>query len=161
MPILWDRWRLANPFAARLRLDELLAAATGRSELMLDLKGRDRRLSRLVLEAIAPHAGRLPLAVCARSWPLLEPFRGLPGVRVVYSAGRGRELRRLLARGERVEGVSVHERLLDGAALRELRRVTDLVLTWPVNTAERARELVAAGVDGLISDRVEVVRAAL
>ena len=26
IPVLWDRWRLANPFAPRLQLDELLAA---------------------------------------------------------------------------------------------------------------------------------------
>ena len=30
-------------------------------------------------------------------------------------------------------------------------------MTWPVNTRERARELVACGVDGLISDRPALV----
>jgi glycerophosphoryl diester phosphodiesterase len=33
-------------------------------------------------------------------------------------------------------------------------------MTWPVNTLERAQELVALGVDGLITDDLPAVRAA-
>ena len=161
IPILWDRWKLANPFARRLVVSELLEALGPLTELMLDLKGRDRRLAAGVLEALGPRLAAGPgVTICARSWPLLEPFRNLQHVRVVYSVGSLRQLERLRLRvtGTRLHGVSIHERLLDSRRVGELRELADVILTWPVNTVERAQELVGYGVDGLISDRPAVVR---
>jgi len=160
IPVLWDRWLLANPFARRLQLGELLAATAPRTELMLDLKGRNPRLAADVLSALRPLVGRRRLIVCARSWALLEPFEGLPDVRTVHSAGTARQLRALLlhGHGRRLQGVSVHERLLNPATVAEIRSVADLILTWPANAAGRARELAAMGVDGLITDRLDLAR---
>jgi glycerophosphoryl diester phosphodiesterase len=156
VPVLWDRWRLANPFAARLLLAELLDAAGPQTELALDLKGRDRRLALGVLDALRPwlEAGTAA-TICARSWPLLEPFRDVDGVRRVHSVGTARQLVRLRrqASGTRLDGISIHERLLDSRRVQELRELADVIMTWPVNSLERAQELVACGVDGLISDR--------
>lgn len=160
IPILWDRWQLANPFAPRLRLDELLAATGSRTELMLDLKGRNPRLAADVLTALRPALGSRRLIVCARAWALLEPFEGLPGIRTIHSAGNDRQLRALvrLGRGRRLQGISVHERLLSPGTVAELKSVADLVMTWPANAADRARDLVAMGVDGLITDRLDLAR---
>lgn len=151
VPILWDRWELANPLAPRLGLHELLAAARPETELMLDLKGRKPRLAELVLAALP--SGR-PVTVCARSPRLLAPFVGRPGVRVLQSAGSRRQVRALLRlpHALALDGVAVHERLLDERIVAELRRRCAVVLSWPVNSLERARELAAIGVDGLISD---------
>lgn len=160
VPILWDRWTLASPWARRLTVPELLEALGPSTELVLDLKGRDLRLAERVLEALAPWpAEGRSVTVCARSWPLLEPFAGAENVRLVHSVGSARQLTRLRRRlGEtRIQAVSIHERLLDSRRVRELREVADVILTWPVNTVERARELAGWGVDGLISDRPELV----
>jgi glycerophosphoryl diester phosphodiesterase len=156
VPVLWDRWRLASPFRPRLVLDELLRAAAPQTELVLDLKGRERRLATAVLDMLRPRldAGAA-VTICARSWPLLEPFSGVEGVRRVHSVGSARQLRllRRQAAGTRIDGVSIHERLLDSRTVQELGELAELIMTWPVNTRERARELIACGVDGLISDR--------
>jgi glycerophosphoryl diester phosphodiesterase len=151
LPILWDRWLLANPFAPRLELQDLLGTARAGTELMLDLKGRNPKLSRLVLAALP--AGR-SVTVCARSRGLLTPFLGRPNVRVLQSAGSPRQVRALLRRLEvlDLDGVSIHERLLDEEVVAQLRRRVSVVLSWPVNTLERARELATLGVDGMISD---------
>jgi hypothetical protein len=151
LPILWDRWRLANPVAPRLQLQALLAAAAPGTSLLLDLKGRDPRLSRLVLEALPP--GR-PVTVCARSQRLLEPFRARPEVRRFHSVGSRRQLRRLLSSPEnvRLDGVSVHARLLDEHVVAALRARAETILTWPVDTAVLAAELAGLGVHGLISN---------
>jgi glycerophosphoryl diester phosphodiesterase len=123
---------------------------------VIDLKGRDHRLAERVLDELRPYLRDGAAAtICARSWPLLEPFRGVDGVRAVHSVGSAKQLQRLRrdAAGRRLDGISIHERLLDGRTVRELRELADVIMTWPVNTHVRARELLACGVDGLISDR--------
>ena len=155
LPILWDRWQLVAPWRPRLELDELLASTATETELLLDLKGSRVELAERVRDSIAPFLGLRRFAVCARSWRLLAPFAGLP-VRRVHSVGSERQLRRLLRRvgEERLEGISIHQKLLDRDRVAALRAVSDLILTWPVNQPERARELLGLGVHGLISDDV-------
>jgi glycerophosphoryl diester phosphodiesterase len=154
LPVFWDRWQLAPPWRPRLLLSELLAAATPGTELMLDLKGKNPRLAERVVAALDPYLGARRITICTRAWPLLEVFEGLP-VRRIHSVGTARQLRALIRRGSavQIEGVSIHERLLDLAAVTELRRVAGVVMTWPVNDLTRAAELVGLGVDGLISDK--------
>lgn len=151
LPILWDKWRLANPLAPRFELRDLLVQARRETQLLLDLKGRNRRLAELVREALP--GGRL-VTVCARSRALLEPFADLEHVRLFQSVGSRRQLRTLLrtADGMRLDGVSIHERLLDEHVVEALRGRGATVMSWPVNTLERARELARLGIQGLISD---------
>jgi glycerophosphoryl diester phosphodiesterase len=153
LPILWDRWQLVAPWRARLQLRELLEATSPETELVLDLKGRSPRLATRVLAAIEPHLGSRRFIICARRWSMLDAFTGRP-VRRVHSVGSARQLRRLLARfaGDRLDGVSIHERLLDAESVSSLRAVAEIVMTWPVNRPERARELIGLGVHGLITD---------
>jgi glycerophosphoryl diester phosphodiesterase len=155
LPILWDTWHLANPFAPRLKLRELLAASDALGvELMLDLKGRDDRLPALVVAALDARTSRAPVTVCARNWRLLTPFHPREDVRTVCSVGTRRGLRRLLAtrREQRIGGVSIHADLLDARTVAQLREHAELVMTWPVNCTDRARTLLDWGVHGLITD---------
>jgi hypothetical protein len=156
LPILWDRWQLAAPWRPRLELGELLAATAPGTELLLDLKGRRLALTEKVVDAILPFLGVRRFTVCARSWKLLEPFADLP-VRRVHSIGSMRQLKRLLGRvGDgRLEGISIHQKLLDRQRVDLVRSVSDLILTWPVNHPARARELLDLGVDGLITDEIQ------
>jgi glycerophosphoryl diester phosphodiesterase len=158
LPFYWDRWELASPFRSSLVLPELLRASSGTSELMLDLKGSKRRLAEIVRAEIEPYVPGRRFTVCARSWGLLDAFDGLP-VRRFASVGSRRQLHGLLRRfaDTGVDGVSIHERLLDARVVAELRSVAGLVLTWPVNAPARARELLRMGVDGLISDHAGAI----
>ena len=159
IPVLWDRWALANPFAPRLLLRELLETVGDATQLMLDLKGRDARLSARVLRALRDVEPRQTI-VCSRSWHLLEPFRGAPAIRVLHSVGSRRQLSALL-RGfpaGTLQGVSIHARLLDQTVVDKVRERAELVFSWPVNTLVRARELAAWGVSGMISDRPQLAR---
>ena len=153
LPLYWDRWELASPFRRSLLLPELLRSSGDATELMLDLKGADMRLAEIVRRELEPYVPRRCFTVCARSWELLDAFDGLP-VRRFASVGSRRQVRALLERfaEKRLDGVSIHERLLDARVVADLRSVAGLVLTWPVNVPTRARELLGLGVDGLISD---------
>lgn len=155
IPILWDRWTLANPFSRRMELHELLRALPVDVDLMLDLKGRSMLVAKAVLEAIRPTlADGRDVVICARAWKLLGAFDGVSGVRSVHSVGSERQLQRLIRvrAGRKVDGVAIHERLLRAHTIREVHAIADLVMTWPVNSIDRARELLAHGVQGLISD---------
>lgn len=158
IPILWDRWELAPPWVPRLLLEELLDAAAPGTELMLDLKGHDRRLPARVLAAIDTSGLPGRLTVCSQDWRLLEPLAGRPEIRVVHSVGNARQLARLPST---LAGVSIHERLLDAGVVAELGRRAALVLSWPVESVAQARRLAAWGVQGLISRRFEDLAAEL
>jgi glycerophosphoryl diester phosphodiesterase len=151
LPILWDRWRLANPLSPRLELQDLLAGAHRETHLLLDLKGRNPRLAELVLKALP--RGR-QVTICARSRRLLQPFVGREDLRLFQSVGSRRQLRSFLRRVDALvlDGVSVHERLLDEGVVEELRRQSAILMSWPVNTLQRAHELALLGVQGMISD---------
>ncbi len=153
VPILWDRWELAPPWAPRMVLDDLLTAASPDTELMLDLKGHDHRLPERVLAALGP-SGR-PITVCSQDWRLLKPLSDRPNIRVVHSVGNARQLARLRRRQGLLEGVSIHQRLLDAALVEELHRLAPLVLSWPVESTAQARRHARWGVHGLISRSFE------
>jgi len=161
LPILWDRWELAPPWAPRLLLDELLAAAGRDTELMLDLKGHDPALPERVLAAIGTSGRRERITICSQDWRLLEPFAAHPEIRVVHSVGSARQLARLRRRDGALAGVSIHQRLLDAAVVQDLRRRASLVLSWPVESGAEARRLAAWGVQGLISRSFENLSAEL
>ena len=152
LPILWDRWTLASPWAPRLLLDALLEAA-GPAELMLDLKGRDHRLAGRVADAIAARRRAVPITICSQRWTLLEPMAGRDGVRVVHSVGSARQLAALRRRDRPLAGISIHRRLLDPATVRDLRDRAELVMSWPVDTADHVHQLAGWGVQGLITSR--------
>jgi glycerophosphoryl diester phosphodiesterase len=157
VPILWDRWELAAPWAPRLLVEELLAACAPGTELMLDLKGHDRRLGERVAEAVQTAGTSGRISVCSRDWRLLERLDTVEFVRTVHSVGSERQLARFwrLRRDEPIAGVSIHRRLLDRSVVAELRRRAHVVMSWPVESLEEAHTLVRWGVQGLISQAFE------
>lgn len=161
LPILWDRWSLHRGWGPRLQLHELLAAAPPGLLLHLDLKGWDDRLGPAVARAMAELAPGRPYLVSAQRWSLLEPFHGVAEAVVVHSAGSERKLRRLAAHlpGRERTAVAVHRELLTPEAAALLRRHAASLLSWPVNDAALVERLAALGVNGFITDRLEVVRA--
>jgi glycerophosphoryl diester phosphodiesterase len=162
LPLLWDRWKLASARAPRLQLETLLAAGAGGPELMLDLKGHGRQLPARLLRALAQTEPGRRVTVCSQDWALLESLRSVPDVRIVHSIGNRRALEALLTHfaGDRLEGVSIHRRLLDPAVAAELRTRADLLLSWPVESIAEGRRLAGLGVDGLISQAFEALTTA-
>jgi hypothetical protein len=163
VPLLWDRWQIAPGWGGRLTLPELLDAASPRTRIMLDLKGIDVRLSSQVRQTMAALAPGRPYAVCSQSWELLDAFRGQPGVLVVYSVGDERMLRDIQERltWHEHQAVGVDHRLLTAGRVETLRALVPAVLAWTVNSEGRMHQLVEWGVNGIISDQLDVLRAML
>lgn len=152
---LWERWTVLPRHAPRPSLRDVLVAADPSTHLLLDLKGVSPRLARTVLDLVRD---REAVTVSTKPWWLLGPFRG-SGVRTVRSAGNRFELLLLLRFpvGRRVDGFGVHQRLLDQRLVDRLHRHVDVVFSWDVRDRQRADELIAWGVTGLILDDPELL----
>jgi glycerophosphoryl diester phosphodiesterase len=160
LPFLWDRWELASARAPRLGLRELLEADRHHTTFMLDLKGRSGPAGLAVARMLHELAGDRPVLACGRYWPSVELVAELPFVRPVLSARNRTELTRLRQRltdGRPVHGVSVHRSLLDEALVAWLRERVNVVMSWPVNDAATLRAVLALGVNGVISDELDVL----
>jgi hypothetical protein len=91
---------------------------------------------------------------------MLDAFADDPSVRRVYSAANPLQLRRLraLLRQRRVDGLSIHRGLLNPDVVAELRRATDLVMVWPVDTEAALDHARWLGVTGVISKNLPILR---
>lgn len=163
LPLLWDRWSIEPGWRPRLLLEELLDALPPDAGTMLDLKGNDVRLPAAILRALDVHPRTGLVAVCSQNWALIDAFDSRPGIALIHSVGKARHLRRLLphlaSHAEVVPvAISINQRLLTADTVRALKEVAVHVMTWPINDAARARELIAWGVDGIISDDIGVLR---
>jgi glycerophosphoryl diester phosphodiesterase len=160
--LYWEKWWEVNRRRdiALPELADLLAAADGRSRLMLDLKGPALTVAAEVAALLCRSAPDTPVTVCTKQWRMLDAFDDQPLVRRVLSAANPVQLRRLRARlrDRRAAGLSIHRQLLTPAIVAELHRATDLVMVWPVDTdaaLEHARWL---GVSGVISKNLAMLR---
>ncbi|UQU66532.1 glycerophosphodiester phosphodiesterase [Couchioplanes caeruleus] len=137
-------------------LEEILAVADGDPRLLLDLKGRSLAVAARVAETLRARRPGVPVAVCTKEWPMLDAFAGDANVRRILSVANAVQLARLRARlrGERVDGVSIRLRLLTASVVAELRRATDLVLAWPVDSPAALARAERLGVTGVVTKNV-------
>lgn len=173
LPYLWDRsgtrafptprdrWELVR-HTPQLQLDELLDAVEHGSTLMLDLKGIGP-VGPAVARALHERVPTAPVVVCGRWWPSVLAFDGADWARQVLSARGRTELARLRRRlrDRRTPapwGVSLHRSLLSRPLVDELRERVEVVMTWAVNDDAALREVLAHGVNAVITDEPEVLR---
>ena len=158
LPLYWDRWALAPPWRRFERLEDLLAGADPETVLMLDLKGSDPAVARLVASALDRHRRGSRVLVSAREWRLLDEIDAGLAERVA-SAARPGQLHSLVAhaRRQQLAGASLHLRLLASDHLPKLQAHVPLVMAWPVNRPEEAARALRLGVEGLISDDLALI----
>jgi glycerophosphoryl diester phosphodiesterase len=159
--LYWEQWTEVTRRRDIVvpELSELLAAAAGTPRLMLDLKGPSLAVAPRVAETVRACAPGMPLAVCTKQWRMLDAFAGDANVRCLLSANDPLQLIRLRARlrRQRAYGVSIRLRLLTPAIVAELRRGTDLVLAWPVDSDAALARARSIGVTGVISKNLPML----
>lgn len=152
---LWERWFLLPSGTTVPALSDVLAAIGDDTPLLIDLKCATPWAARRIRRAVP---GSRRLVVSARAWWVLRAFADRPDTIRLRSCGRAWHLwlaRRLPGLGDRL-GLVVNQRLLEPATVADLTRRTPWVLTWGLTSPERARELVDAGVAGLIVDDLDL-----
>lgn len=155
---LWEKWEILPADAPRPPLAEILTAMPGGTAVWFDLKGFTTRLPRAVHAVAGDRPGS---TYSSRQWWLLGWVRRNTAARTMRSVG-SRWQRWLVARlryDGPDDGIVIHERLLHDGWLERLHIRTPVVVAWGVDDRARADELISAGIDGLIIDDLELVRA--
>jgi glycerophosphoryl diester phosphodiesterase len=159
--LYWEQWTeiTLRRATAVPDLPEVLAVAAGDPRLLLDLKGPSLAVAPRVAAAVRAYAPGVPMAVCTKQWRMLDAFAADPHVRSILSVSDPIQLARLRARlrRERAHGVSIRLRLLTVPIVAELRRATDLVLAWPVDTEAALAHARDLGVTGVISKNLPML----
>lgn len=160
IPLLWDRWALSPGWTPRLTLQDILRAKPPGCELMLDVKGGQEHFPREIVRVVEELMPNEDYSVCSQYWDLLSAFYDDPRARIVHSIGSKSMLTTVLPRleGHRSDAVSIHMKLLSPAVVESLYQRVSLIMTWPVNALADLRRLQSWGVNGFISDRLDLLR---
>ena len=144
-----------------MSLPELLREIDARAELFLDIKSATPLAADAVLALYHDNASMMPRTlVSSRQWRLLDQL-GAAGteMEMFYSVGRRSTIDDLLRRARvapRPAGTSIRQTLLSAEVVARLHDAGLRVFAWTVNNRHRAEELLEWGVDGLISDDVDL-----
>ena len=150
----------------RLELDEVLETVAGAKGLLVDIKGAYRgqqnlAFARALARKIREHGAEGWAGVCGQYWPVLDDLsREAPEVEVRYSVERPyqwEKFMRMVGEDDRVRRVCIEHRFLDDERARFLDEQGVDVFCWTVDDGEEARRLAAAGVDGIISNNLELL----
>jgi len=144
-PSLQDAWAVA-------RLDEgvLLHLKQGSGRYLTELQSflQARALRRTIVQT-KDHA---TLRTLRRTAPAVQRLL------LIFTAKELAALRADKRLQATIDGVSVRERLLSASAQAWLERRGLLTFAWVVNDEARMNQLVARGIDGIITDRLDIMR---
>ena len=159
---------LAGPLrrraAAELRevgvptLVEALEALRGRAGVMAEVKSAWRYRRDDLVRRTARLLGRGDVLLSFEPWALREARRERPELRLLQHVGHGASIRRSAAYAW---AVGFADGKLTGRGLARARSLGLATTVYTVNEPGRMRELVALGVDGIFTDRPDVLRAEL
>jgi len=152
-----------------LRFDDFLKRFGNRAGIVLDVKSAG--IEELLLREIDANPPRRELIFSSFSADILLRLARLrPGLRLAYIIGPWRNLgwrsgisASLIARLQQLGCSAAHlqKRLARPESVAALHAAGLAVSVWTVDDPEAAAKLIAAGVDGIISNRPESLRSAL
>jgi glycerophosphoryl diester phosphodiesterase len=164
LPLLYDKWTLrVRP--RLLSLGELLRLVGDRAHVFVDVKGLHPRLPGAIVRAVRESNALGRVSVCGQYWPVLDAIgREEAGIGVFHSLGRPEHFavyreRTPVPPGGHVEGVSAARWLLTEEDVRTFQTRGLRVVAWTVNSEAEAAKLAGWGVDGITSDRLDLLAA--
>jgi glycerophosphoryl diester phosphodiesterase len=161
LPVFIDKWYIRFAWG-ELALPRLLREIKHRADLFIDIKSATTKAADAVLmlhhdnESMMPHT-----LVSSRRWKQLDRI-ALAGTKMelYYSVGRGGGIDALLGRIDRAAppaGVSLRHTLINRDVVARFHDAGMRILAWTVNTEHRAHTVLELGVDGIISDDLDVL----
>ena len=183
LPLLADHWgpasHSAGPYAVTvwpgyyirpdvhpLTLGELLDTAVGQRRLLLDVKGSNEgaendTFAAAVVQQVSKHGSQKKVVVCGQNWTMLNRLREwAPWLEVRYSIERPWQWEKFLdmaTSDDTVHQICMDHQLLNEEKARFLAEKGVDVYCWTVDDPVEAKRLVAAGVDGIISNNLALL----
>jgi glycerophosphoryl diester phosphodiesterase len=149
---------------SRLSLEEVLSRAQGKRRLLVDVKTRIREREEAFARALAELVERIGMeeevVFCGHAWSLLRRLHQLsPRLTAFYTINDSGLLPSFegLLKDDPVPGVCLRHTFIDEPLVRQLKAQGITIYTWSINDLPRAHELLAMGVDGIISDRLDLL----
>jgi glycerophosphoryl diester phosphodiesterase len=97
--------------------------------------------------------------ICSQNWRHIDPLIEEPAVTAVHSVGQGYQLERLLGRlNFTTQGISIDSALLSEGVVARLHDRAPMVVTWPINSRASLERVASFGVDGVITDSMQILR---
>jgi len=159
---LW-RWYVALP-RNPLFLQEVLAKAKDKRGLLLDLKGKYGDREEALAQGLAEMLERMGMeeqaTICGQNWPLLGHLRAAaPHLKVHYSIDSTEQLEVFQAMLEHdpIRRICLNQSLIEEPLIERLKGLGMTIYTWTVDDLWRAHELLELGVDGIISNSLEML----
>ena len=143
-----------------------LEIAAGAKGLLIDVKGsypghENREFASALVRTVREYGAENRIAICGQYWPVLEEVRReAPDLEVRYSVVRvfqWEKFMRLVGDDDRVRRVCIEHRFLDEERVCFLEEQGVSFYCWTVDDREEAQRLAAAGVDGIISNDLELL----
>ena len=163
LPVYGGRWYVRFSLARESVLDEALRRAAGRVSLLVDVKNTGTHAFRLLLDTLKAQGAIAGTLISSNYWDLMRSAQeSEPRLRVYYSIGNPKELRRFWERQQRTheaKGVSIKEGLLDKALVDRFLAEDIEIAAYDVYDLPRARQLVDWGVAAIISGDLALLRA--
>ncbi len=159
LPVYWEERRIFLDFRACPTLDEVAAAADG-LRLYIDLKGTTLKLSDAVVDFVLARGIEDAVVFSSPEWALLDRVRERLNATCFYTLGKKDyegKLQSILAGG--FPYLAVNHSLLHRDVVARIKHAGSRMVAWTVNSLERARELISWGVDGVVSDEIDVLEA--
>jgi len=161
--LVLSRWYIAL-VGKSLALEEVLARAKGKRGLLLDLKGKYGSREEGLARALAELLGRMDMeeqaTFCGQNWPLLEHLRAAaPHLKVHYSIDNNEQLKTFQAilEGEPIRGVCLNHSIIERPLIERFKGLGMAIYAWTIDDLQRAQELLELGVDGIISNSLEML----
>ncbi len=145
-----------DPIIRRIRLGDILKALSGRADVMIDIKqsGYEERLARLISDT--GYKGRV--YVTSELHPVLKRFKEINGDYTTIASINILAVNMVgIARDAGADMVSIHLSLLNRDLVEEFHDNNIKVLAWTVNDVDTAERLAEMGVDGLVTDRPDLM----
>jgi glycerophosphoryl diester phosphodiesterase len=143
-----------RPLGTELRLAEAVDALAGRIGIMCELKTPWRYRHH---DVVARSVALLPDDAVVLSFDP-RALRAVQGRRVLQHVGFGASIQRAV---RYAWGVGFNDRRVTRRGLAKATRLGLLATVYTVNDPDRMRELAALGVDGIFSDRPDLLRRVL
>jgi glycerophosphoryl diester phosphodiesterase len=149
-----------------LKLDEVMGTVAAQKRLLIDVKGDYspngiEAFARAIVAAIAKHDALDWASVCGQYWPVLDRVREIaPQIEVRYSIEKLNQWEKfltLLERDDLVPRVCIEHRFLDEERARYIKEHGIEIYCWTVDDPAEAARLVEGGVDGIISNDLELL----